>query len=94
MAPCKAKPSVSRQLKIHCCWFHRFPLFPSCSSLDVSAVTPARVVPLPLLPVPLSNAVLTLHQNVFPLQNRVGLVAGGFLDCIGLFFGLFLAGKV
>lgn len=49
-------------------------------------MTPARVVPLPLLPVPLSNAVLTLHQNVFPLQNRVGLVAGGFLDCIGLFF--------
>lgn len=52
-------------------------------------MTPAGVVSLPLPPVPLGNAVLTLHQNVFPLQNRVGLVAGGFLDCIGLFFGLF-----
>lgn len=52
-------------------------------------MTPTGVVSLPLPPVPLGNAVLTLHQNVFPLQNRVGLVAGGFLDCIGLFFGLF-----
>lgn len=57
-------------------------------------MTLAGVVSLPFL-IPLGNAVLTLHQNVFPLQNRVGLVADGFLDCIGLFFfGLFLAGKV
>lgn len=57
-------------------------------------MTPTGVVSLPLPPVPLGNAVLTLHQNVFPLQNRVGLVAGGFLDCIGLFFWFVLAGKV
>lgn len=84
----KLSPASRASLKCVAAGFTVFP-FSSCSSPAVSPVTRAGVVSLPLPSVPLGNAVLTLHQNVLPLQNRVGLVAGGFLDCVGLFLVCF-----
>lgn len=91
--PCKAKPGLSHWLKTRCCWFHSFPTSFSYFSLAVEAVSPTRVVSLPLLhprrpAVPLLVMLLYLFTRMYFTTRRVGLAAGGFLDCVGLLFSL------
>lgn len=92
--PCKAKPGLSCWFKTRCCWFHCFPPSFSCSSLAMEAVSPTRVVSLPLLhprrpAVPLLVMLLLyLFTRMYFTTRRVGLAAGGFLGCIGLLFSL------